>query len=280
MSNKSNQPLEFRRLFLLADLYIDCWDASRGGLHSGLGTAYVGEGKGMGGFSIHEFWKGAISDALGQNRSVHEIAGLINKDFKRLVSDHEFEILSEEYALDIRDRQPNGKGTFEAREFREKLYGHYIRYLQDCIDYQEGEGFRDWSRLAEYLFHPNPVVGDSIRLLEPNAPKHEEHVVPLRYINNRAIMWLKEGSSAKDLRDFLDNALKIVIIHKEEHKKIDFELGWKDDMPPDWNIGGSFYDRLNKAGVKFVLRTPAKEIGSHEGNSKEIEGNRVRLDFQ
>lgn len=148
MSNKSNQPLEFRRLFLLADLYIDCWDASRGGLHSGLGTAYVGEGKGMGGFSIHEFWKGAISDALGQNRSVHEIAGLINKDFKRLVSDHEFEILSEEYALDIRDRQPNGKGTFEAREFREKLYGHYIRYLQDCIDYQEGEGFRDWSRLS------------------------------------------------------------------------------------------------------------------------------------
>lgn len=35
--------LEFRRIFLLANVFIDSWDAGRNGLHSCLGSAYLGK---------------------------------------------------------------------------------------------------------------------------------------------------------------------------------------------------------------------------------------------
>ena len=39
--------LEFRRIFLLANVFIDSWDAGRNGLHSCLGSAYLGKRKKM-----------------------------------------------------------------------------------------------------------------------------------------------------------------------------------------------------------------------------------------
>ncbi|MBK9219697.1 MAG: hypothetical protein IPL70_15635 [Uliginosibacterium sp.] len=242
----------------MADFYMDYWDAGSTGLHSDVGKAYLGKENGKGGRSVNEFLKGPISDALSQNRSVHEIARLISNDFKELIAEADFDALADTHAKDIKNRKPMGKGALSAQEFGKKKYEHYIRYLQDCIDYQEGEGFRDWSRLADCLLHPTPVVGNSTRSLEAGAPVHQEHVVPLRCINHLVIEGLVEKRSVEDIQAFLENALKIVIIHKDEQRHIDHEMGWKECMPNGWKIGDSVYDRLEKAErkVNVEFRTP------------------------
>lgn len=243
--------LEFRRIFLLANVFIDSWDAGRNGLHSCLGSAYLGKRKNASGHSMSQFWKISISKLLNQKQSTHEIARLINNDFICLVGASDFDSISRTYADDINCRQPIGEGALEPNEFRERLYGHYINYLQDCITHCINKNYRDHSRLVEYLFHPNPLVGESVRSREVGALTHKEHVVPLRCINNLVIDGMKNEKSIREIRIFLENSLKIIRIHKEEQKLIDGQ--WKDCMPTGWAIGGSVFDRLEKSGIKFEL---------------------------
>lgn len=250
--NSENFPvLEFRRIFLLANVFIDCWDAGKNGMHSGLGSAYVGKEKNASGHSINQFWERSISKFLDQKQSTHEIARLINNDFRCLVDPSEFDLIARMYAGDIKCRQPIGEGALEPNEFRERLYGHYINYLQDCIACRINKNYRDHSRLVEYLFHPNPLVGESVRSREIGAPTREEHVVPLRCINNLVMDGMNKGKNAQEIRIFLENSLKIIRLHKEEQEVIDGR--WKDCMPVGWVIGDSVFDRLEKSGVKFEL---------------------------
>lgn len=246
---------EGRRIFLLADLYIDCWDAGRSGLHSEVGNAYL-HSKGISEMRINEFWQTQISRALADHQPLYEIARLINENFTGKLSQAEFENLALEHTEDFVDRLPIGKGTLDGSEFRIKLYNHYIRYLKDCICYQDNKGFSDHSRLAEYLFHPNPTVGISIRANAPGAPKHREHIVPLRYMNSLILEMLMSGKTDAEAVSFLEKSLKIVIIHRDERHLLDVVKKWKIQMPTGWTVSDSVYARLEQANIEFVRIPP------------------------
>lgn len=133
---------------------------------------------------------------------------------------------------------------------------------------QQEKKKRAIKRLAE-LFHDHweeRRVG-STRVFEHIVPdewlisghstsggKCREHVVPCALIRDQSIDMYQRGKSILDVSSMIEKYLAIVLISKDEKKRLDNELGWKTTMPPGWSFNsGNRYARLIEAKIPFVV---------------------------
>jgi hypothetical protein len=63
---------------------------------------------------------------------------------------------------------------------------------------------------------------------------YTEHVVPCAYIRNLSFDMFWSGRTVDDVAIMIGQLLKIAYIRREEAKYIDYELGYKDEMPEGW----------------------------------------------
>lgn len=63
----------------------------------------------------------------------------------------------------------------------------------------------------------------------------------------------KESHSEKELLNTIINNLKVVIITKDEAKKLDTKYKLKVIMPENWQFGDSIFARLDKSEIQYTL---------------------------
>lgn len=86
----------------------------------------------------------------------------------------------------------------------------------------------------------------------PKAKLHNEHIVPLQLIREELIR-NKDSYSEEKLVELIINNLKIIVITKDEAKKLDIEFKLKTTMPDGWKFGDDILERLNQANIEFIL---------------------------
>jgi hypothetical protein len=109
------------------------------------------------------------------------------------------------------------------------------------------------SRLPEYVI-PNSLItiGISENAQLPKSKLHNEHIVPLQLIREELIR-NKDSYSEEKLVELIINNLKIIVITKDEAKKLDIEFKLKTTMPDGWKFGDDILERLNQANIEFIL---------------------------
>ncbi|AGR77183.1 hypothetical protein A7H1H_0879 [Aliarcobacter butzleri 7h1h] len=114
------------------------------------------------------------------------------------------------------------------------------------------------SRLPEYVI-PNSLItiGISENAQLPKSKLHHEHIVPLQLIREELIK-NKNSYSEEKLVELIINNLKIIVITKDEAKKLDIEFKLKTNMPDGWKFGDDILERLNQANIEFILNNQYK----------------------
>lgn len=85
-----------------------------------------------------------------------------------------------------------------------------------------------------------------------NGKGHREHVVPCAYIRDNSLKMFNDGLLIEDVAKMIEKNLIIVHITQEERKIIDFDLGYKTDMPKPWDFGDDPLARLKLANINII----------------------------
>lgn len=81
---------------------------------------------------------------------------------------------------------------------------------------------------------------------------YREHVVPCILIHNKIVQMTLDNASLTDVAHFVKTNLAIVLIHNDEAKKLDVDLGLRTSMPAGWNWGDSIFARLAMGNVEVI----------------------------
>lgn len=117
------------------------------------------------------------------------------------------------------------------------------------------------SRLFSHILHPERdfvCAGKSAEVMAGAVP-YPEHVVPCAMLIGEVRRLLREKQLADDdIARLLQKHWKIALITKEQARHIDFTLGYKSTMPPEWRFEtGDTFARLEEAGIR-LFRAPAQ----------------------
>ena len=128
-----------------------------------------------------------------------------------------------------------------------------IKHFRNLIE-AGSVGFN--SRIFQHMLHWEfdfVGIGRSDKLL-PESMGHPEHVVPCAFLIEESCRLIKERMLGdEEIAKLLQKHWKIVRLTKEEASYIDFNLGHKSTMPPDWKFeNGDTLARLNKAGITVI----------------------------
>lgn len=94
-------------------------------------------------------------------------------------------------------------------------------------------------------------ISNEAKLLQKNY--HNEHIVPRILIRDEIIRLSKESCSEEKMINLIINNLKVIIISKNEAKKLDTNYKLKVVMPDNWQFGDNIFERLQKAEIKYTL---------------------------
>jgi hypothetical protein len=130
--------------------------------------------------------------------------------------------------------------------------------------WEEGTGphSRQSDILLNHIDKNEFIEGESVAV-SPDDPGGPEHVVPCAFILQQCLKFFDKGKSEgksevevmKGVAEYIERYLKIVLVTKEERRKLDSkQLGLKDKMPRDWKDGDDIMVHLNVAGVRIKPR--------------------------
>lgn len=119
------------------------------------------------------------------------------------------------------------------------------------------------TRLFSHMLHPEPrfVFAGVSQAVTEDTPTHPEHVVPCAKLITECQRLIREGIlSDEEIASLLAKHWKVATITKEEQRRLDYELGFKSDMPPEWRFeDGDTFARLSRAGIVLVSREGAQQ---------------------
>lgn len=112
------------------------------------------------------------------------------------------------------------------------------------------------SRIFEYMLHPENrfvFAGTSVSV-SSETKTHPEHVVPCAFMIEECKRMIREKLHKDDeIAALLQRHWKVATITKEEQERLDFQLGLKSKMPPNWRFeDGDTYARLKLAGITLM----------------------------
>lgn len=135
----------------------------------------------------------------------------------------------------------------------------FLRAAKVLYEHWE-EGTGPHSRLFDILLNhvkSDLIVGRSVAA-SATGTGGPEHVMPCAFICKQCLELFNKGKPVEDVAAYIDAHLKIVIVTKEERRKLDSKkLGLKNKMPPGWKDGDDIMDRLKAASIEYVTLTPS-----------------------
>lgn len=129
---------------------------------------------------------------------------------------------------------------------RSEMKKRAIKRLAEIFHDHWEEGRVGSTRIFEHIVPDEWLIcGQSV-----SGGKHREHVVPCVLIRDKSIAMYQEGKSVEDVAGMIEKHLGIVLISEQEREKLDKTLGWKTDMPSEWDFeSGDPFARLAMAGI-------------------------------
>lgn len=116
-------------------------------------------------------------------------------------------------------------------------------------------GYNSNSRLFSHMLHPEKdfvFAGKSIAVTA-ETPTHPEHVVPCAFMIKEIQRMIKDGAQDEQIASLLNKHWKVATITKEEQQRLDFKLGYKSTMPPEWRFeDGDTFKRFELADITIV----------------------------
>ena len=94
-------------------------------------------------------------------------------------------------------------------------------------------------------------ISNEAKLLQKNY--HNEHIVPRILIRDEIINLSKKSCSEEKMINLIINNLKVIIISKDEAKRLDTNYKLKVVMPDSWQFGDNIFERLQKAEIEYTL---------------------------
>lgn len=129
-----------------------------------------------------------------------------------------------------------------------RAYVRLARYYRRSL----AEGGSRHTRIAEYYVR-NAMVPQNAKSPGSTYP---EHVVPCTVLRDTATAAFEAGASVRDVAEWIESMMVVAWVDKAEARHLDYDLGWKDRMPPDWNpTSGCRYARLHVARIPFTPAT-------------------------
>lgn len=80
---------------------------------------------------------------------------------------------------------------------------------------------------------------------------YREHAVPCIMIHNEIIRMVLEKEPVYKITQMIISNLAIVLIHEDEARYMDVDLGLRTTMPDGWQFGDDIYARFNTAKIKL-----------------------------
>lgn len=106
------------------------------------------------------------------------------------------------------------------------------RIARVLVEHAEEERFPH-SRFFETLMPDAWIIGGRSK----KGGGWREHIVPCAYLARECINAINNGAKEGDIAALLEKYLRIVHITPAERRVIDFDLGYRNTMPPDWIFG-------------------------------------------
>lgn len=88
---------------------------------------------------------------------------------------------------------------------------------------------------------------------EQYVPEHayREHAVPCILIHNEIIRMVLDDQPVHKITQMIISNLAIVLIHEDEARYMDVDLGLRTSMPEGWKFGDSIFARFETASIKL-----------------------------
>lgn len=174
----------------------------------------------------------------------------INKDFQ---------VNNEEHKIKLINEFP------DFMKSNSKFITNYNTKVNDELKYRSKILLNIFLKLINYeklidtnLFEtviPNELItigiSNEAKLLQKNY--HNEHIVPRILIRDEIIKLSKESYSEERMLNLIINNLKVIIISKDEAKRLDTNCKLKVVMPNSWQFGDNIFERLQKAEIEYTL---------------------------
>lgn len=80
---------------------------------------------------------------------------------------------------------------------------------------------------------------------------YREHAVPCIMIHNEIIRMVLDKEPVHKITQMIISNLAIVLIHEDEARYMDVDLGLRTTMPEGWKFGDNIYARFEAAGINL-----------------------------
>lgn len=142
-----------------------------------------------------------------------------------------------------------------------RLARYYLRSLNE-------DGSRH-TRIAQFYIR-DAIAPQNVRL---SADQYGEHAVPCAVLRESAAAAFVGGACVREVADWIRRRMVVVWIAKDDAWRLDYELGLKDRMPPQWDTeSGCCYDRFHVGRITFTPAPTHRCTCGHESEPCDAAG--------